>query len=273
MEDTNFFYIKSMYSKLDDILNMSSSACTYLNLGYWKNTNNVNKACEALIELVIEEAEIQNQKKILDVGYGYGEQDIYIAQKFPELEIYGVNIIKNQVKIAQQRVDFTYLSNRVFLGEGDAVNLPYQDASFDSTIAIESAFHFNTRHNFFKESYRVLKPGGLLCLTDCLPLNHYTKNTHFIETSLKMGIPIENQYNINEYIERLSSVGFEKISYIDLTKFVLPYSAVERSQKNGWRANPEIVITQNINLAETLNNFTEATTIGNYYLIKAYKKI
>lgn len=261
-----------MYSKLDNILNMSGSACTYLNLGYWKNTTNVNKSCEALVDLVIDAAEIQYQKKILDIGYGYGEQDIYIAHKFPKLEIYGINVIENQVKIAQQKVDFASLSNRVFLGEGDAVNLPYQDASFDATLAIESAFHFNTRQNFFTESYRVLKPGGVLCLADCLPLNNFTKSNHFIETSLKMGIPIENQYNIDEYIERLTEVGFEKISYTDLTKFVLPYSAVERSQKNGWRANAEIVIPPNINLEETLKQFTEATTIGSYYLITAYKK-
>jgi microcystin synthetase protein McyJ len=272
MNSSNLTHIKKMYSKFDDLLLAANSNCNYLNLGYWKQTNNVIKASEDLLDLVIEKAEIKDGNKILDVGFGYGEQDIYFANKFPKIEINGINILTKQVEFAQQKVKLAGLSNRVVLIDGDAVNLTFEDSIFDLTLAIESAFHFDTRQMFFNESYRVLKPGGIIVLTDCLPQTFSKNDKKFIEASTNMGIPLANQYNIQVYIDKLKEVGFEKISYIDLTKHVIPYSAIEMIQNNGWRSKTEINLEDEIYLEEKFKYFTEKTTIAHYYLVKAYKK-
>ncbi|MDZ4667760.1 MAG: class I SAM-dependent methyltransferase [bacterium] len=272
MKENNLHFIEKMYSRLDKMLLDSQGDCYYLNLGYWKDTNNANLACEALIDLVLSKAELKDGFKILDAGFGYGHQDVYIAKKNPNLHIFGVNIMPRQVEIAKQKVQKEFLSNRVFLFEGSATKLPFENDTFDAVIAIESAFHFDTRESFFEESWRVLKKDGVLCLTDCLPLSNFTKNEQFFLASQKMGIPIENQYPIDEYVSKLSINGFEKISYQNLSEFVLPHSAAEMKQKNGWRSKKEVYLPQNIDLNQYLKGFTEATTIGSYYLIKAHKK-
>ena len=205
MKSTNLAQIEKMYSRFDDILLSTDTNCNYLNLGYWKQTNNLKKACEDLLDLVIEMAEIKNGNKILDVGFGYGEQDIYFANKFPKIIINGINILTQQVKFAQQKVKLAGLSNRVDLSNGDAVNLTFDDAIFDLTLAIESAFHFETRQKFFNESYRVLKPGGIIVLTDCLPQTFSENDKKFVEASTSMGIPLANQYNIQVYFQELTS--------------------------------------------------------------------
>ena len=49
---------------------------------------------------------------------------------------------------------------------GDATRLPFAPASFDGVISVEAAFHFPSRARFFAEAYRVLRPGGVLTMSD-----------------------------------------------------------------------------------------------------------
>jgi ubiquinone/menaquinone biosynthesis C-methylase UbiE len=50
----------------------------------------------------------------------------------------------------------------------DATHLAFADRVFEQILCVESAFHFQTRAQFFAEAYRVLKPGGAVVLWDML---------------------------------------------------------------------------------------------------------
>lgn len=271
MNKTNFIQINNLYSRLEYKLKATHSNCEYLNFGYWKNTTSVLKACEAMVDLVLDEINPGSLTSILDAGYGYGVQDLYIANKFPNLEIHGVNIVDSQISVAKQRIDQANLSNRVHLIWGDAVKLPYKDESFDAVVAIESAFHFRFRHNFFDESFRVLKPGGKISLADFLPMDKFIMNKPFLDATHKMGIPAENQYSIDEYINRLKKSGFNSTKKQNISDYVLPYSAIDIMQEHGWRSSTDIYLNDHNDISSMLKHFMETTTIGNYYIISAIK--
>ncbi len=263
--------VEDMYVELDSRIKNSSSDCYYLNLGYWKDTTNIKVACEQMIDKVISFADIKDNQVILDAGFGYGDQDIYIATKIPKLKIFGINIVDHQVQKAQNQVIQNNFSDRLFLQKGDAVSLNFDDNTFDSVIAIESAFHFNTREKFFREAYRTLKKNGTLCLTDCLPVSG-NKNAEFQKNSERFGIPMDNQYELHEYISKLKKIGFKSIIFEDISDNVIPYSAMEICNKKGWRTESTICLPDNKDrLADLIKNFNRGTTIEKYIIIKAVK--
>ncbi len=263
--------IQIMYSELDSRINNGTSNCNYLNLGYWKNTNVTQIACEQMIDKVLSYANIEENQTVLDVGFGYGDQDIYIATKIPNLTIYGINISDIQVEKAQQQVEEKGMAGHILLEKGDAISLAFEDSTFDTILAIESAFHFDTREKFLEEAYRTLKKTGTICLTDCLPTIK-NKSADFQENSERYGIPLENQYDIVEYIKKLEKIGFQSITYLDISEKVIPYSAAEISNKKGWRTESVVNLPKDKNtLNELIAIFNKSTTIESYYIIKAVK--
>jgi ubiquinone/menaquinone biosynthesis C-methylase UbiE len=103
-----------------------------------------------------------NQKKILDIGCGYGAFILYALEKGAK-EVCGVEISKEDLKTAQNTIS----SPKVRLFESSALNLPFPDNYFDTVVSFEVLEHIpkNTESQMFKEISRVLKKGGVLYLS------------------------------------------------------------------------------------------------------------
>lgn len=276
-QNTNDLLIKSindLYALLakNNQLNQLNEASQWLNLGYWNGVNTINEACSELIKLVVKFASINDGETILDVGFGYGVQDILISTLLPNSKIYGINILENQVNFAQQLVEQNKLSDKIFLTKGDATNLPYFNFSFDNIISIESAFHFNTRADFFKQAHKVLKVGGKICLVDFVTSNEIKIQNSFELRCQKLGIPLSNQCTFEEYKDSLIKIGFENIEFIDISQYVIPYAATLVKHQNGWRNNEPMVLPNEDQLSVLIKQFKINTTIDKYFVIKATKR-
>lgn len=106
------------------------------------------------------------QGKVLDVGTGPGTLVREIARSFPQLQVYGVDLSEEMIRLAQQHARQEHLEKQVHFEVGDVAHLSYPDASFEMIVSTISMHHWYDLSKPLQELYRVLQPGGRLWIYD-----------------------------------------------------------------------------------------------------------
>lgn len=147
----------------------------HIHWGYWDASSPADgtmsdfaRAAERMSHRVTEAAGVRNGQRILDVGCGFGGTVAGLDERLDDVELFGLNIDPRQIERARTTIN-PRPRNVVSFVEGDACEMPFDDASFDVVLALECAFHFPSRARFFEEAARVLRPGGSLAICDIVP--------------------------------------------------------------------------------------------------------
>ena len=169
-------YFDFLLSQLDQRnASIETSFGRHVHWGYWPaprrallSDADFAIAAERLTQEICALADLADGHLVLDVGCGFGGTIAFLNERFDAMQLLGVNIDPRQLDRAKRLV-LPLKHNTIAFQEGDACALPFPDASFDRVLAVECIFHFPSRETFFQEACRVLKPGGLLTLSDFLP--------------------------------------------------------------------------------------------------------
>ncbi|MDN3359661.1 class I SAM-dependent methyltransferase [Actinomadura sp. DC4] len=190
----------------------------YLNFGYWNpGCTSLDEACEALADLLADAAGIGAGDRVLDVGFGYADQDMHWLETRGPALIAGLNVTPAQVEIAQDRAQARDLADRLDLRLGSATDIPFSAGSFDRIVALESAFHFDTRQTFFHEAWRVLRTGGTLATADIVLLGGREEERIAEMDDWRGFVAIDNWYDRAGYARRLDAEGFTGIEIRPIT--------------------------------------------------------
>jgi len=114
--------------------------------------------------------DVQKGSSALDLCCGTADWTIALADAVGSTgEVIGLDFSKNMLKIGQEKVDKLQL-NQVKLVHGNAMELPFEDNSFDYVTIGFGLRNVPDYMTVLKEMQRVVKPGGkVVCLETSQP--------------------------------------------------------------------------------------------------------
>lgn len=146
---------------------------------------------------------------VLEVGCGPGFYARRLAQRFPALQVLGLDRSLRLIAWAQCRASSDALANCRFQ-QGDVESLSTCVAAVDAVISSRLLLVVANRKALISEIFRVLKPGGRLFLAEPtanfktqLPLSAMRLATHFMRSASQRPIP--------QTAEVLTSREFEEL--------------------------------------------------------------
>ena len=108
---------------------------------------------------------IPSGAKVLDVACGAGQTAISLARKGNRVT--GIDLASNLIEEAGRKAQAEGLQVR--LEQGDAEQLPYEDASFDVVLSLIGAMFAPQPHKVAAEMARVCRPGGRIIMSNWTP--------------------------------------------------------------------------------------------------------
>jgi len=205
--------VKENYSKIASSKRCSCS-CAEANqisksIGY--NDEEINNVPEANLGLGCGNptalASINKGDTVLDLGCGAGFDAFLASKKVEESgKVIGVDFSEEMIAKAKQNSEKYGYKNTEFR-YGDIEDLPIEDSSIDVIISNCVINLAPDKNKVFKESYRVLKKGGKMFVSDIVLLGNLTEeqkqNKELISGCVSGALQKE------KYIEIITNVGFK----------------------------------------------------------------
>lgn len=113
---------------------------------------------------------IGKQDKVLDVCTGTAANAIRIAERRPGSKIVGIDISKDMLHVAQEKIRKKHIEN-VKLYSMDATNMKFKDKCFDKVILslVLHELDESLAEKILKEAMRVLKDDGKIIVAEWEP--------------------------------------------------------------------------------------------------------
>lgn len=141
---------------------------------------------------------------VLDVGCGLGGASRYIANK-QNNNVTGIDLAQEYIDTGNALCGWVGLSNKVALHQGSALDMPFEDESFDGGLMLHVGMNIEDKAQLFAEIYRVLKPGAVFGVYDIMQIT---------EGELAYPVPWATESSTSklaspdQYKEAITSAGF-----------------------------------------------------------------
>jgi ubiquinone/menaquinone biosynthesis C-methylase UbiE len=178
-----------------------------------------------------EEAGFDKNTRVLDVGCGIGGPARMLAAKFG-CKVTGIDITEEFIRTAKLLSRETGLDEQTEFITGNALQLPFNNESFDVVWTQHAQMNIKDKGTFYSEICRVLKKGGRFIYYDIFSINH---ETLYFPVPWAMNGSLSFLMTINELNGLLTELGLLEITAKDETMEAIQFfkQMRERSAKEG----------------------------------------
>jgi len=157
-------------------------------------------------------------KKGLEVGCGVGTDFLQFLRA--GVDMYGIDLSEESVSLAKKRLSlYGFDSNRLAVGDCEA--LTFQDNSFDFVYSWGVLHHTANIENAISEIWRVVKPGGEICIMLYNKISLVALQLYILHGLLKLNL----FRDINEIIaNHLESPGTKAFTKKEIEKLFTNFS-------------------------------------------------
>ncbi len=161
--------------------------------------------------LLVDEINPQTNERILEFGFGTGQNLLLVHKEIPNAKLEGLDIDPKVKEIAEHKLTKNKVEFPLHLYNGSV--LPFADNSFDKVYSC-LVFHqldAETKLNCLKELYRVLKPNGKLIIADWGKAQNKLMRFTFRLVQFLDGFKTTNDNVKGLMPEFISKAGFENV--------------------------------------------------------------
>ena len=152
--------------------------------------------------------------KILDVGGGLGGPARTLAVEFG-CHVTVIDIAESYILAGKMLTDLMSLHDLVTHQAGSALDLPFEDQSFDVIWTQNSGMNIMDKEKLYSEIYRVLRPNGLLVTQEPVAGSNQPIIFPVMWSRDGSGNFLHSQKELRDLIE---ATGFQTIQWDDVTQ-------------------------------------------------------
>jgi SAM-dependent methyltransferase len=201
MDEAERRHLEDLYSK--DPLRVLDAE--HYHAGYFDSERDLPSSQTRYLEVLFEDCSIGRDGCVIDVGCGEGNTARWIRRSFGA-SVIGVDIVMHVLDRGRRRDDLA-------LAQTDMASLPFRSRSVDVIVGVESVYHHSARADVFAEFARVLRPGGLLLLSEFLLEPNASRLAARVVSAI---VESKSMSAEADYRQKLHAAGFEPTSIRDV---------------------------------------------------------
>lgn len=189
-----------------------------IHYGYWdRKVKSFPESLLRMNEVMIETGSIAAGDKVLDAGCGVGGSSIFLASN-AGCNVTGITLSERQAKQAMAHAKERGLDRLVDFKVMDYCHTSFADESFDVVWGCESVCYADSKEQFIREAFRLLRPGGRMIVADGF-VTQSVNNDHPVIRQWLDGWQVNYLESPHGFKEFMLQAGFSDILYRDITRY------------------------------------------------------
>lgn len=183
------------------------------------------------IDQIIKNTEVIGMS-VLDIGCGCGGAAFHLINKHGVKSVEGIDPEPLVIKTAKQLASKNNLSNSAKFKCIKPGPLQYIDESFDIVFSKEAFLHISDKKTLIKDIYRVLKPGGMIFVSDWMRIDDNPPSKQMKDYIAAEGLEML-MCSLERYEELLKLSHFTDIEIRDRNEWYLQKAKKELEEIEG----------------------------------------